>query len=116
MAQQWHKGKFVIIGLAAAGLAVLAGLALAYSSGPAPEESDDKEDTPPEETQNEEPKSEEVGPPTPPDRPGLLSSTGAGRVWVGVGSAAQSLGTSGRPDRLASRAPSLPGRTRAYGC
>ena len=74
MAQQWHKDKFVIIGFAAAGLAVLAGLALAYSSGPAPEESDDKGDTPPEETQHEEPKSVEVGPPARPPR--LLPSTG----------------------------------------
>ena len=43
MAQQWHKDKFVVIGLAA-GLAVLAGLALTYSSKPAPQESDEEGD------------------------------------------------------------------------
>ena len=47
MAQQWYKEKLVLIGFAA-GLAVLAGLALAYASKPAaPEESDDKGDPPP---------------------------------------------------------------------
>ena len=72
MAQQWPKDKFVIIGFAA-GLAVLAGLALGYWSRPAAEDSDDKgdpfpppeRDTPPaEEAQNEEPAAK-VGPPSP---------------------------------------------------
>ena len=47
MAQQWYRDKLALIGFAA-GLAVLAGLALAYASKPAaPEESDDKGDPPP---------------------------------------------------------------------
>ena len=85
MTQQWHKGKLVSIGFAAAGLAILTGLALAYSSKPGREESDEG-DTPAQETRNEEPDGVEVGsPPRPPRaRPGPLPSTGVSRVWMGV--------------------------------